>query len=68
MLPEDAPTDFRMPISRVRSETETSIMFMTPMPPTISEIEATRVSMPETMERREPAGCISSALVMTEKF
>ena len=30
----------RMPISRVRSRTETSMMFMIPMPPTTSEIEA----------------------------
>ena len=30
----------RIPISRVRSRTETSMMFMIPMPPTMSEIEA----------------------------
>ena len=30
----------RMPISRVRSRTETSMMFMIPIPPTTSEIEA----------------------------
>ena len=35
-----APTALRMPISRVRSRTETSMMFMIPMPPTMSEIEA----------------------------
>ena len=29
-----------MPISRVRSVTETSMMFITPMPPTSSEIPA----------------------------
>ncbi|MND03161.1 hypothetical protein D3C83_228500 [compost metagenome] len=29
-----APSAFRMPISRVRSVTETSMMFMMPMPPT----------------------------------
>ena len=29
-----------MPISRVRSVTETSMMFMMPIPPTSSEIEA----------------------------
>ncbi|MNG25219.1 hypothetical protein D3C84_1100420 [compost metagenome] len=29
-----------MPISRVRSVTETSIMFIIPMPPTTSEISA----------------------------
>ena len=35
-----APTALRMPISRVRSRTDTSMMFMIPMPPTMSEIEA----------------------------
>jgi len=35
-----APTDFRSPISRVRSVTDTSIMFMTPIPPTTSETPA----------------------------
>ena len=29
-----APSAFRMPISRVRSVTDTSMMFMMPMPPT----------------------------------
>ena len=33
-----APTAMRMPISRVRSVTDTSMMFMMPMPPTSSEI------------------------------
>ena len=33
-----------MPISRVRSVTVTSMMFMTPMPPTSSEIAATAPS------------------------
>ena len=36
-----APIDIRMPISRVRSVTETSMMFMIPMPPTTSETAAT---------------------------
>src|SRR5713101_3923965 len=35
-----APTAMRTPISRVRSVTLTSMMFMMPMPPTISETEA----------------------------
>ena len=35
-----APMALRMPISRVRSRTDTSMMFMIPMPPTTSEIEA----------------------------
>ena len=33
-----------MPISRVRSVTETSMMFITPIPPTSSEIAATAPS------------------------
>ena len=33
-----APSALRRPISRIRSVTETSMMFMTPMPPTSSEI------------------------------
>jgi len=35
--PGVAPMDMRMPISRVRSVTETSMMFMMPMPPTSSD-------------------------------
>ena len=35
-----APTALRTPISRVRSVTDTSMMFITPMPPTISEMHA----------------------------
>ena len=44
-----APRALRMPISRVRSVTETIMMFMMPMPPTMSEMAAIlprkRVSM-----------------------
>ena len=36
-VPPRAPTAFRMPISRVRSVTETSMMFMIPIPPTTSD-------------------------------
>ena len=39
-----APTARRMPISRVRSVTESSMMFMMPMPPTSSETAATLAS------------------------
>ena len=35
-----APMALRMPISRVRSVTVTSMMFMIPMPPTTSEMAA----------------------------
>ena len=37
---EVAPSALRMPISRVRSVTETIMMFMIPMPPTSSEMPA----------------------------
>ena len=47
-----APTAMRRPISRVRSVTETSMMFMMPMPPTSSETEATAASsMASTLRR-----------------
>ena len=36
-----APIARRMPISRVRSVTDTSMMFMMPMPPTTSDTAAT---------------------------
>ena len=35
-----APTAMRRPISRVRSVTDTSMMFMMPMPPTSSDTAA----------------------------
>jgi hypothetical protein len=35
-----APSALRTPISRVRSVTETSMIFMITMPPTTSEMEA----------------------------
>ena len=40
MSPARAPTALRRPISRVRSVTDTSMMFMMPMPPTSSEMAA----------------------------
>src|SRR5215813_14298554 len=49
-----APIAMRIPISRVRSVTETSRMFMIPMPPTSSEIEATAASS-SAMMRLEPS-------------
>ena len=44
MLAGLAPTAMRMPISRVRSVTLTSMMFMMPMPPTRSDTAATLAS------------------------
>ena len=40
ILPCRAPIAIRTPISLVRSVTDTSMMFITPMPPTTSEITA----------------------------
>ena len=39
-----APIACRSPISRVRSVTETSMMFMIPIPPTISDTDAIAAS------------------------
>ena len=44
MAPRGAPIALRMPISRVRSVTVTSMMLVMPMPPTSSEIAATAPS------------------------
>ena len=38
------PSALRRPISRVRSFTDTNMMFMTPMPPTINDSAATPIS------------------------
>ena len=51
-----APTDMRRPISRVRSVTETSMMFMMPMPPTISETAATPASRSSMIGGRRRGG------------
>ena len=45
-----APRALRTPISRVRSVTETSMMFMMTTPPTTSEMEA----MPSTTQAKSP--------------
>ena len=45
-----APRAFRIPISRVRSVTETSMMFIMPMPPTRREMAA----IPPTAADRAP--------------
>ncbi len=55
----------RMPISRVRSVTDTSMMFMMPMPPTNREIAAmpvtTAVRVPVTLPRVS-ASCLVSRI------
>ena len=51
MSPRRAPTAMRIPISLVRSDTDTSMMFITPIPPTTSEmiamVEISSVSVAE---------------------
>ena len=49
-----APIAIRRPISLVRSVTDTSKMFMMPMPPTISDIDATAASR----ERHDTAAAL----------
>ena len=56
-----APTAMRRPISRVRSVTETSMMFMMPMPPTSSDTEATAAS--SSASTRLEASCVGSDLL-----
>ena len=64
MLNRVAPSALRMPISRVRSVTDTSMMFMMPMPPTSSDTAA----MPDSryvmtsrrlLRRRQDVGLIA---------
>ena len=50
-----APTAMRRPISRVRSVTDTSMMFMMPMPPTSRDTEAMAAS--STVSTRDDASC-----------
>ena len=45
-----APNALRIPISRVRSVTVTSMMFVTPIPPTSNEIPATAASIAVNVE------------------
>ena len=49
MLRSLAPSALRMPISRVRSVTDTIIMFIMPMPPTSREMAAMAVRIATTM-------------------
>ena len=54
MFEAEAPTAFLMPISRVRSETVTSMIFMIPIPPMKRATPATRVSIPDITENMDP--------------
>ena len=62
-----APTAMRMPISRVRSVTDTSMMFMTPMPPTTSETSATENSRLVTVSCVDVSMLVISAMLLVEK-
>ena len=62
-----APIALRMPISRVRSRTETSMMFMIPMPPTTSEIEAIPPSRSVSVALIEEAAASSWVWLKTLK-
>ena len=56
-----APTAMRRPISLVRSVTETSMMFMMPMPATSSEKAAATTRMMVTVSIVDVMGSIISA-------
>src|SRR5204863_4299385 len=66
MSPRRAPSDLRMPISRVRSATAMSMMFMITMPPTTSEMatrpgratNSTRLILPQ---KSSTSSAVSSA-------
>ena len=49
-----APTALRTPISRVRSVTETNMMFMMPMPPTSNAMLTTPATTLVNVPRMEP--------------
>ena len=60
-----APTARRSPISRVRSVTDTNMMFMMPMPPTSNDTDATAAnSMLKTCEASARVSIISDMLRM----
>ncbi len=62
-----APRALRMPISRVRSRTDTSMMFMIPMPPTTRAIEAIPPSRSVSVPLIEDAASSSWAWSKMEK-
>ena len=56
-----APTDILKPISLVRSVTETYMMFMMPMPPTMREMQATTKSNTDIVSEVEVIICAISS-------
>ncbi|VVM59995.1 hypothetical protein PS681_01222 [Pseudomonas fluorescens] len=62
-----APVAMRMPISRVRSRTVMSMMFITPMPPTSSEIAAIEPSISDRVFCVRASAWIIAALLVSSK-
>ena len=62
-----APVAMRMPISRVRSRTVISMMFITPMPPTNSEMAAIEPSINDSVLRVLASAWIIAALLVISK-
>ena len=62
-----APTARRTPISRIRSSTEASMMFMMPMPPTRSEIDAIAPSTTLKIALVRCSWCSSCSGTVTSK-
>ncbi len=61
-----APRDFRIPISRVRSVTDTSMMFITPTPATSREMPAMPPIMRDMVETISFMESSSSDMAVTE--
>ena len=66
-VPGLAPTAMRTPISRVRSVTLTSMMFMMPMPPTSSDTAAIAASRMVSVEVPACCAAATSAMLRIEK-
>ena len=67
MSEDAAPSAFLRPISRVRSVTETSMMFMMPMPPTMSEMAAVAPSSQPNVACAAVRALFSSVRLPTAK-
>ena len=65
IAPSLAPSALRIPISRVRSVTDTSMIFIMPMPPTTSEMAAMPARMQTIMFTMEFMLSSISAMEMT---
>ena len=62
-----APRALRRPISLIRSVTETSMMFITPIPPTSNEMIAIPPSITVSVSSTEVAACRIDSSVAIEK-